>query len=428
MAKFNLNLRSADSNVETPIHLVVRWQKQRIVVNTGYSVIPKFWDVKNQRLYAKPNMDRKDLNIKLNSMLSKIVSDAEGLFVDFEFINKRKPSKEEFQRILQNLIRPQNSKPLKSESMFEFIEQFLEEMRNGVNPNTGKFYAPKTPDTYRICLDKLKDFGVKAKRKIDFDDINLEFYDDFVAYLSECGYKRNYIGKQIRTLKTFLNEAMERGLTKNVAHKSRRFTAPSEQVSNIYLSLTELDELFALDLTSQPRLENVRDLFVFGCYTGLRFSDFTRVKSQDIDLGEKLIEIQTQKTKEMVAIPIYPITEQIIAKYKDKTQNSLPTPISNQKFNVYIKEVAQRLNALNTQISEEFWLNGKKVVRTVSKWEKVSSHTARRSFATNMFILGYRAQTIMKITGHRTESSFMAYLKMSPRENAKSMLKEWKSI
>ncbi len=358
-------------------------------------------------------------------MLSKIVSDAESLFVDFESINKRKPSKEEFQRILQNLIRPQNSKPLKSESMFEFIEQFLQEMRNGVNPKTGKFYAPKTPDTYRICLDKLKDFGVKAKRKIDFDDINLEFYDDFVAYLSECGYKRNYIGKQIRTLKTFLNEAMERGLTKNVAHKSRRFTAPSEQVSNIYLSLTELDELFALDLTSQPRLENVRDLFVFGCYTGLRFSDFTRVKSQDIDLGEKLIEIQTQKTKEMVAIPIYPITEQIIAKYKDKTQNSLPTPISNQKFNVYIKEVAQRLNALNTQISEELWLNGKKVVKTVSKWEKVSSHTARRSFATNMFILGYRAQTIMKITGHRTESSFMAYLKMSPRENAKSMLKEW---
>ena len=127
----------------------------------------------------------------------------------------------------------------------------------------------------------------------------------------------------------------------------------------------------------------------------------------------------------MVAIPIYPITEQIIAKYKDKTQNSLPTPISNQKFNIYIKEVAQRLNALNTQISEELWLNGKKVVRTVSKWEKVSSHTARRSFATNMFILGYRAQTIMKITGHRTESSFMAYLKMSPRENAKSMLKDW---
>jgi site-specific recombinase XerD len=425
MAKFNLNLRSADSHEETPIHLVVRWQNQRIVVNTGYSVIPKFWDVNNQRLYTKPSMERKDLNMKLNSMLSKIVSDAECLFVDFESINKRRPSKEEFQRILQNLIRPQNTKPLKSESLFEFIEQFLQEMRNGVNPKTGKFYAPKTPETYRICLDKLKDFGVKAKRKIDFDDINLEFYDDFVAYLSECGYKRNYIGKQIRTLKTFLNEAMERGLTKNVAHKSRRFTAPSEQVSNIYLSITELDELFALDLTSQPRLENVRDLFVFGCYTGLRFSDFTRVKSQDIDLEEKLIEIQTQKTKEMVAIPIYPITEQIIAKYKDKTQNSLPTPISNQKFNIYIKEVAQRLNTLNVKITEEFWLNGKRVVKTCLKWEKVSSHTARRSFATNMFILGYRAQNIMKITGHRTESSFMAYLKMSPRENAKSMLKEW---
>jgi len=82
------------------------------------------------------------------------------------------------------------------------------------------------------------------------------------------------------------------------------------------------------------------------------------------------------------------------------------------------------LNTLNGKISEELLLNGKKVVRTLSKWEKVSSHTARRSFATNMFILGYRAQTIMKIKGHRTESSFIAYLKMSPRENAKCMLKD----
>jgi integrase len=151
------------------------------------------------------------------------------------------------------------------------------------------------------------------------------------------------------------------------------------------------------------------------------------VKSQNIDLKEGLIDIRTQKTDEMVSVPILPITRAIIKNYEGKTANSLPVSISNQRFNEYLKEVAERFTPLHETITKETTVRGHKVTQTLPKWQLVTTHTARRSFATNMFKEGFPAQTIMKITGHRTEASFMTYLKLSPREYAKTILRDWES-
>ena len=171
----------------------------------------------------------------------------------------------------------------------------------------------------------------------------------------------NTIGKIIKTLKTFMNEALERNLTTNISHKGRRFTAPRENVSNIYLTNDELTAMYKLDLSNEPRLEHVRDLFLFGCYTGLRFSDFSKVKPEHIDLTAGVIDIPTQKTDEVVTIPILPIAQAILNKYRGKTANSLPNSISNQKFNKYIKEVAEMLPELQYYFSTEYQIQGKKV-------------------------------------------------------------------
>jgi integrase len=185
--------------------------------------------------------------------------------------------------------------------------------------------------------------------------------------------------------------------------------------------------LYNLDLTTEPRLERVRDMFIFGCYTGLRFSDFSKVKRQYINLADGRINMPTQKTGEDVALPILPIAKSIIAKYKDKTPNSLPPSIANQTFNRYIKEIAMRIPELNEEISFEYYTQGKKISRTFKKWEKVSSHTARRSFATNLTLMEYPTQIIMKITGHRTEASFQTYLKMSNVEAINIINRDWES-
>jgi integrase len=222
-----------------------------------------------------------------------------------------------------------------------------------------------------------------------------------------------------------MNYAFERNLTTNIAYKSGRFTVPREKVTTIYLTKDELTAMYKLDLSKEPRLEQVRDLFLFGCFTGLRFSDYSKVKPEYIDFNGGIIDIPTQKTDELVSIPILPIAKAILTKYRGKTANSLPNSISNQKFNKYLKEVAVRLPELQNITTDEYFIQGKKISRTYHKWQKVSTHTARRSFATNMIMEGVPTQIVMKITGHKSESSFQTYLKMSPRDNAKMLLQGW---
>jgi integrase len=426
MARFNLNLRNANAGGETPIHLVIRWDNQRIVVNTGQTANPKQWDKQAQRLDIATNNPKRLVNRQVNALLSGRVAEAERLFTEFQTIHKRKPNGEELLSILNEAFcnKPAISKD--KTGLFDFMESLLNEMATGLNPKTGKPYARQTPNTYRQCLTQLRDYGQSKRKRIDFDTITLDFYMSFYDYLiNKKGFRLNYVGKIIKTLKTFMNEAIERNLTNNIAHKGRRFTAPREKVSNIYLTRDELTAMYKLDLSKEPRLEHVRDLFLFGCFTGLRFSDYSKVKPEYIDFKGGIIDIPTQKTDELVSIPILPIAKAILTKYRGKTANSLPDSISNQKFNKYLKEVAVRLPELQNIITDEYFIHGKKISRTYHKWQKVSTHTARRSFATNMILEGVPSQMVMKITGHRTESAFQTYLKMSPRDNAKLLLQGW---
>jgi integrase len=426
MARFNLNLRNANAGGETPIHLVIRWDNQRIVVNTGQTANPKQWDKQAQRLDTATNNPKRLVNRQVNALLSGRVAEAERLFTEFQTIHKRKPNGEELLSILNEAFcnKPAISKD--KTGLFDFMESLLNEMATGLNPKTGKPYARQTPNTYRQCLTQLRDYGQSKRKRIDFDTITLDFYMSFYDYLiNKKGFRLNYVGKIIKTLKTFMNEAIERNLTNNIAHKGRRFTAPREKVSNIYLTRDELTAMYKLDLSKEPRLEHVRDLFLFGCFTGLRFSDYSKVKPEYIDFKGGIIDIPTQKTDELVSIPILPIAKAILTKYRGKTANSLPDSISNQKFNKYLKEVAVRLPELQNIITDEYFIHGKKISRSFHKWQKVSTHTARRSFATNMILEGVPSQMVMKITGHRTESAFQTYLKMSPRDNAKLLLQGW---
>lgn len=425
MAKFNLNLRDAGATDETPVHLIVRFNNQKVVVKTGYSVNPKAWDKNKQRLSISPGTTNVQYNKQINAKLTERLSQAEGVFIEFETINKRQPTAKDLFESLKTAFDFNTSPAVVKTGLFEFMEQLLNKMATGLNPDNQRPYSPGTIKTYNQCIEKLREYATTKKKKLDFDSIDEDFYISYYEFLTSKGFKPNYIGKLIKMLKTFLNEALERGLTENITHKKRWFIAPKEKVSNIYLTLEELTELWNLDFSKEPRLEKVRDLFLFGCFTGLRFSDFSTVKKENINLREEVIEIETKKTGELVSIPILPITRAILNKYEGLTANSLPESISNQKFNKYLKEICQRFIPLQSTTTKDSILRGMKVSQTVPKWQLVTTHTARRSFATNMFLKGFPAQAIMKITGHRTEAAFMTYLKMSPRDNANFILKKW---
>jgi integrase len=426
MARFNLNLRNANAGGETPIHLVIRWDNQRIVVNTGQTASPKQWDKQAQRLDTATRNPKRIVNRQINTLLSGRVAEAERLFTEFQTIHKRKPNGDELLSILNEAFCNKPAVSKDKTGLFDFMESLLNEMVTGLNPKTGKPYAKKTPVTYARCLTLLKEYAQSKRKRIDFDSITLDFGLSFREYLINAkGFRLNTVGKYIKTLKTFMNYAFERNLTTNIAYKSGRFTVPREKVTTIYLTKDELTAMYKLDLSKEPRLEQVRDLFLFGCFTGLRFSDYSKVKPEYIDFNGGIIDIPTQKTDELVSIPILPIAKAILTKYRGKTANSLPNSISNQKFNKYLKEVAVRLPELQNITTDEYFIQGKKISRTYHKWQKVSTHTARRSFATNMIMEGVPTQIVMKITGHKSESSFQTYLKMSPRDNAKMLLQGW---
>ena len=307
-------------------------------------------------------------------------------------------------------------------TLFFFFEELIEHTKTGVRlqPSSGKPYSKATVQVYSNTLRRIKEFATLYRRNIDFETVNIDFYTDFTKYLTKrLKLASNTIGKDIKTLKVVMNEATERGLNTNLQYKSRKFSVTRENTDAIYLTEKEVLELESLGLTNNKKLDNVRDLFLVGCYTGLRYSDYSILKPEQINDG--FIETTQIKTGEPVVIPIHPTVEKIIVKYNGK----LPRSISNQKTNEYLKELGKLMPSLSATTSKTFTKGGMKVTQTFEKWEVLCSHTARRSFATNEYLAGTPTITIMAITGHKTEKAFLRYIKLTPNEHAKLLKLHW---
>jgi integrase len=296
-----------------------------------------------------------------------------------------------------------------------FYQDFIDMTAAGGRLNSkGGVIRPDAAKYYRRALKILKEY----KQNLDYDDITLEFYNDFISHLNSKGFSVNTVGDNIKKLKAVMAAAMELGYHKNNAFQGRYFNKPSEEADNIYLSMKELKEIESLDLNGTPHLDRVRDLFLIGCYTGLRFSDFSRLTPKNIADG--FIEIEQSKTGGKVVIPVHSVIKKIIQKY-----DGLPPTISNQKFNTYLKDVCQLVPSLKGGESKTTTKAGRKIMVSMKKWEMVSSHTARRSFATNEYLNGTSTLTIMAVTGHKTENAFLKYIKVSRKEEAERMKQNW---
>ena len=211
--------------------------------------------------------------------------------------------------------------------------------------------------------------------------------------------------------------------------KSKRFVAPSEESFSIYMNINELKEIENIDLSEHKKLDVARDLFLIGSWTGLRYSDYSNIKPENIDLKENRITIKPKKTKTTVVIPIHTVVLSILKKYN----YVLPKSLSNQKTNDYLKELGERetkwtddkkTKCLHEIVTKVITKGGLELHTNMKKYELLCSHTARRSFATNQYEK-IPTISIMKITGHTTEKSFLKYIKISPDENAKILQTYW---
>jgi integrase len=292
-------------------------------------------------------------------------------------------------------------------SLLIFIDELIQDSNRKLN----------TKNQWKQTLRKLIEYKRSTNNEVDFDTIDLDFYSHFIHFLTAQGYAKNSIGGFIKNVKIFMNEAVDRKLTNNLEYRNRKFKVLEEQVDKIYLSEKELLKIYELDLSKNSRLQKMRDLFVIACYTGLRFSDLIQVRKENIINEGKQIKVRTEKTGEIVIIPIHKFVKEILKKYN----GSLPVAISNQKMNDYLKEISQ-LAGIDTTIKTAITRGGKTQHEVSKKFDLVTTHTARRSFATNAYLQDMPPISIMKFTGHRTEKSFMKYIRISQEDNANKLL------
>lgn len=269
---------------------------------------------------------------------------------------------------------------------------------------------------YKVTKGKLRDFEKKQRRKFMFEDVNYTFYNEFIDFCTKQNLAKNTMGTHIKNLKMWMNTALEEGLHKNQIFRSSKFIKPQEPADTIYMTEEELQTVKTTKLT-QPHLDRVRDLFLLACYTGVRAGDYNKLNKENIVGEGTLLKIRTAKTDETVVIPLHPEVKRILEKY-----NGTPPMISNQKFNEYIKDVCELAN-INQPISVTRTVGGEQFKITKPKFKFVSSHCARRSFATNAYKAGVPTLAIMAITGHRTEKVFLKYVRVSKEEHAQIIMR-----
>ncbi len=402
MANARFYLKDTKATSSTLIYLNYSYDGKRLKYSTGETVAPKSWLKSKQQVRASSSGSG-----DINDWLNLIEETANTIYRRYK-LQKEGLSNQEFRDELNKALSKDKRKA--PTSFFDIYDEFVETRK--------RLFKPGTIKKYVSLKNHLTDFQSKKRIKIDFESIDNRFYDKLVWFFAEDKQLlNNSTGKYIATLKTFLKWSSEEGYNSNMAFKD--FTVLKNELDTIFLTDDELDNLFEYDLKTNKRLEKVRDAFCLACYTGLRFSDFERLRRENI---KKTINITCYKTGDPLKIPITKNAQIIIDKYI-KNPYFLEV-ISNQKMNDYLKELA-KLVGIDILTSRPNFRGKNRVEVIKPKYEFISTHTARRTFITLSLMKGMRAEIVMKITGHKSYSTFKKYIGLADSMIEEEMIEAW---
>ncbi|MCR9252081.1 MAG: site-specific integrase [bacterium] len=402
------NKQKRNSEGEFPIYMTLTFNNNRIRKLIKNSFINlKDWNEKQERVRkSKGGKDANRINGKLESiqlLVSKINKTA--------LRDEIAPDK---QYVLDRLEDP-SLLSIDQKAFFSVFDQFL-----NINRSTKSFNTLKA---YRTSFNFLSRFEDYSNRKIEFKSIDQEFFEnlrDFAFSVEQTS--DNYFSKIIANLKSFLNWATARNFNHKLDYK--KFRAPEVENEVIYLTLDELMILYNFEFDSK-RLKHVRDIFCFGCFTGLRFSDLITLEQANIKDGFLILNVKKTSVVDH-KIPLNKYATEILDSYSDTPHQPLPN-ISNQKYNSYLKECCQ-LAGINSEIIVSKSIGGKRISSKIPKWQAITSHTARKTFATNSLILGMKEMVVRNITGHKKEQHFKKYIKIAEDVTTKEMESTWDNI
>lgn len=285
--------------------------------------------------------------------------------------------------------------------------------------HASKRFTRRRSQQILTSINKIRDFSPH----LTFEQIDKRFYRDFTQYLMDKNLSTNYVGSIIKNLKRVLNYATENDDNKNLEFKN--FKKPSEEVYNIYLNEKEIEKIYNLAIDEKmvrefhkeneqflsqrsislqiKALDQARKLFVIGCWTGLRVENYLNIDPEiHVELDKGFIHAIANKNGPKLRIPIHKLVRQIIE------SGGFPKSVTQQRLNDHIKVLGEMAGIKDIIIYSRTEGN-KRIEHTKNKYEMITTHTARRSFASNLLSRGIPKQFIMAVTGHKTESNFNKY-------------------
>lgn len=431
MATIRLWLRTdkIDKSGFAPIHLIYQLHGQRKYHNTQKKLRPANWDAEKQVAIYVDKKTAKKLLPTVDFDTMPIVKDIVNTNADLIAIKKEFSSQEtDFERkkvtysaemiveALKEQKQPGTKKDIKT-SVVDFLEQYAKDAAATKKPASLK--------VYKTNANHLRDFEIKNKIKVTFESIDIPTLKQFQQFLvEEKGMNNTTVAKQISTMKTLLNFArIEYKINVNQDYRDFKVSRKDFDHEVIVLTNDELQSIIDLDLSKNKRLDKVRDIFVFACTTGLRFSDLEDLKREHIRGGA--IKKTAVKTGQKLDIPLTEISDGILSKYEQQHQ---PLPmISSQKLNDYIKEIGE-MAEITTPIEKVREYGTKSKAEMFKKYELMSIHMGRRTFATLSLEKGIASQDVMAITGHTTYASFKRYVNVSNEHKHAVMAKAWGAV
>ena len=398
MVRFNL--KEPKSKDETLIFLIFRYKGRKFKYSTGEKVKPSAW-LDKKMCVSNSYMG----SAEKNARLEKIEMELTKIYTR-HFTNDSIPTPS---ILREELNRALNNDSISKMSFFKAFDEFMEVSN----------VKERTLKKYNTLKNHLTDFQNKKRISIDFSVVDNQFYEKFIKYfIEDKKMLNNTIGKYISTFKTFMHWATDRGYNKNMSF--RKFAVPNQKADIVYLEDEELNKILELDLSNKLRLEKVRDLFCLACFTGLRYSDISKLKRENVR-GEYLV-VNTHKTQDYIKIPLINKAKKIISKYLNK--DDFFKEISNQKMNDYLKEIGE-LAEINKEYTITQYCGKTRIETTLPKFKFISTHTARRTFITLSLEKGMRPETIMEITGHTSLRTMQKYVKIVQKVVTKELKNAW---
>ena len=403
-----------------PIRMRVNFASQRIEFTTGYRIDVAKWDGDKQRVKNGCTNKLKQAASEINAALLGYYTELQEIFKRFE-VAEIMPSPAEVKETFNNRHGQNEKTGLASADTSNEPSNFYEAFDDFVRVcGRQNDWTHSTFEKFAAVKNHLKNF----RSELSFDFFDEEGLTEYVQYLREVREMRNStIGKQLSFLKWFLRWSFKQGMHSNNAYDTFKPKLKDTQKKIIFLTWEELNKLreFKIPPTKQA-LEPVRDVFLFQCFTGLRYSDVFNLRRSDIK-GDH-IEVTTVKTSDSLIIELNDHSRAILEKYKDvefENDKALPV-ITNQKMNDYLKELAE-LAEINEPVRQTYYKGNERIDEVTPKYALLGTHAGRRTFICNALALGIPPQVVMKWTGHSDYKAMKPYIDIADDIKANEMSK-----